>query len=114
MGLFDTVKCDAQLSNGDRVTACGFQTKSLGRCMDNYCITAQGRLVMIRKTGWTVEQDITIDTDTEYHGDILLFGNTLRQPDDGEHYVARFTHGQLEWIKPLGDYPSGIYRFLSD
>jgi hypothetical protein len=39
--------------------------------------------------------------DTEFHGDIRLIS------DDREHrqFVARFTHGTLEWIRPIEEVP---------
>jgi len=39
-------------------------------------------------------------TDTNFHGDIRLLSNE----GELEEYVARFTHGTLEWIRPLADF----------
>ncbi len=46
----------------------------------------------------------------EYHGDILLYG-PARGKDSAE-MVARFTHGRLEWIRPVDEYPDINYMFL--
>jgi hypothetical protein len=38
------------------------------------------------------------DIDMNFHGDILISRDTDEELQD---YVVRFTHGQLEWIRPL-------------
>jgi hypothetical protein len=86
-----------------------FQTKSLGCGMDRYTITAQGRLVLHRRASSdpasaaaetadlsTMPNDVI---DTEYHDDLLLVG--LSKDSGLTEYVARFTHGMLEWIRPV-------------
>lgn len=106
MGLFDEVHCEAALPAGHPENARDFQTKSLDSCMDSYTITRSGRLILhLRK--YEPDEDVTSmlfpnmklvsqkDIDTEYHGDIVLV-STLR--DWNIDYVARFTHGNLEWI----------------
>jgi hypothetical protein len=38
-----------------------------------------------------------LDIDMQFHGDILLIGDN----GSSSEYIARFTHGTLEWIRPL-------------
>lgn len=42
----------------------------------------------------------TGDVDTEFHGDIRLTSTSENQLLE---YVARFTHGTLEWIRPWAE-----------
>lgn len=96
MGFFDTIRCESPLPDECKPDGIEFQTKSLRRGLCNYAITAQGRLVLEKAWGnSTAENPI----DTEYHGDVLFCGAT----GTGENYVARFTNGQLEWIKLAKD-----------
>ena len=46
----------------------------------------------------------------DYHGDILLCSDG----DSGAvlELVARFTHGRLEWLRPLEDYPEANRSLL--
>jgi hypothetical protein len=45
----------------------------------------------------------------EYHGDILLHHYGTEK--NSLELVARFTNGQLEWLRPLADYPE-VNRML--
>jgi hypothetical protein len=101
MGMYDEVWFDKELENFP--SKCRqFQTKSLERCLDRYSVTKAGRLCLIRNVLMeddpvTASQPSSESVDTEFHGDIRLIS------DDDEHveYVARFTHGTLEWIRPM-------------
>ena len=81
-----------------------FQTKSFDRCLDRYIVTAQGRLCRVGN-GW--QDDGPFDgrhgqqdgIDVDFHGDMRLTSMDGKQ----EQYVARFTHGTLEWIRPMAD-----------
>lgn len=111
MGLFDNVKCNVPLPCGRRPPGRWFQTKSLYCNMYRFTITDQGRLIYHRcrleeigkreiRPGVVVPRYRSVgvaDVDMEYHGDILLGGTV-----DGQYaqFVARFTHGALEWIRP--------------
>lgn len=99
MGMFDEIRWDAALPEGhpsdDRI----FQTKSLDPCLEHYLVTPEGRLLLVG-SGW---QDDELDqasdlkgVEVQFHGDIRL----LSVKSDHE-YLARFTHGVLEWIRPL-------------
>jgi hypothetical protein len=48
--------------------------------------------------------------DTGFHGDIRFYDSV-----DGEffEYVARFTNGSLEWIRPWAEYPE-ILKLLQE
>ena len=78
-----------------------FQTKSLECCLEQYAVTAEGRLCL---TGMhLMDEDPGVElreggpVDLDYHGDLRIV------PVEGEYqqYIARFTHGTLEWVRPL-------------
>lgn len=99
MGMFDDIRVDKLDWQGKRRD---YQSKSLDCTMTTYIITNEGRLVYEQREwketnkaplgGWFVGTGEMIDT--EYHGDIIFY-------DFGEEYLARFTDGQLLWIKSL-------------
>jgi hypothetical protein len=101
MGMYDEIWFDAELP--DVPSACRrFQTKSLDCCLDRYTVTKAGRLcltgnVMLDDEPVVGAQGETEDVDLDFHGDIRL----LSTEGDGGEYVARFTHGTLEWIRPM-------------
>ena len=113
MGMFDDIKCDYPLP-GLGVVGTVFQSKSLDCLMWTYTITREGRLFVRTYSLELVPEDerpypdmLSLgmfrainerDVDTEYHGDICFYG------DSGE-FVARFTHGTLEWVKSIDDMP---------
>lgn len=103
MGMFDDLKCDYPLPNAVHQNR-AFQTKSLDCTMTQYTITADGRLTYPQMKdvkddkaplGWHFMPTGHI-IDTVYHGDIYFYAG------DAE-YVARFTNGKAEWIKPLSE-----------
>jgi hypothetical protein len=110
MGMFDEVWFDEELP-GVPTKCRRFQTKSLECSMDRYIVTKAGRLCL---TGNTWLEDSPVDTaqekvesvDTDFHGDLRLISH------DGEYveYVARFTHGTLEWIRPEAEVSRPILR----
>jgi hypothetical protein len=112
MGMFDDVYCEADLPPGHPESERSFQTKSLGNCLDRFTITKEGRLILHsvryessgdRGDGLFSMRMTAIpagDVDTEFHGDIRLLGGA---EDRLVEYVARFTHGTLEWIRPLSE-----------
>ena len=110
MGMFDDVYCEADLPPGHPESERSFQTKSLGNCLDRFTITKEGRLILhsvrYESTGegrlglpW-MKSIPTGDVDTEFHGDIELVASV---GDSLVEYVARFSHGTLEWIRPLSE-----------
>jgi hypothetical protein len=131
MGMFDYVKCEYPLPEGAPDWAKGvyFQTHDTPRqFMENYTITAEGRLIYHSIRWETVPEEErpdygktglgalgklrgmlrnvpTGDVDTNYHGDLYLIASRSdneRHPEFWE-CVARFTNGQLEYIKPVPD-----------
>ena len=113
MGMSDDLKCDVALPDGRMPPGSSFQTKSLYCMMGRFTITAQGRLIhhqcRLEDAGKhevrpglffpQLRQVPVADVDMEYHGDIKLSGDVQH---DGTYadYVARFTNGTLEWIRP--------------
>jgi hypothetical protein len=109
--MFDYLVCQCDLPDEVPVGDSYFQTRSLYRCMMRFTITREGRLIhhstrYVRDTDTPrgvsllapVEEH---NIDMQYHGDVLLTGEW-----DGKfvEYVARFTNGTLEWIRPMGDF----------
>lgn len=114
MGMFDEVWWQAELPPGHSPENRLFQTKSLHRCLDQYVVTTAGRLCLV-SNGWKDGEpfegayDPKTAEDTEFHGDIRLVAL------DGAYreYVARFTHGTLEWIHPIADIPARVNQNLT-
>jgi hypothetical protein len=105
MGMFDEVWFDEELP--DFPAKCRrFQTKSLHRLLDRYTVTKAGRLLL---QGNVLQDDSLVpatprgreSSDTNFHGDLRL----ITDEGEFEEYIARFTHGTLEWIRPSADVP---------
>lgn len=109
MGFFDEVACDFPLPDGREIAGRAFQTKSLWCGMDRFTITAAGRLIFHQfqypasgdgggrpRRPWHPS-----DIDLNYHGDLDLYG--IDTAGRAAHYVARFTHGSVEWVRPSDD-----------
>lgn len=120
--MFDNLICEYQLP--DLCKHKDFQTKSLDRHMETFIITENGRLVKrfgnwfnkttneisaftalykdvndvgeyLKKRQKFIDENEWRETerlDLNYHGDVEFYDVT-------RSYVARFTNGQLEWIK---------------
>lgn len=126
MGLYDLLRCEYDLP-GPRPPSGVFQTKSLERGLQEYTLTADGRLLWHytyfepvpeeERPNWgTPEWDKPLgklagaqrpvhrgDVELPYHGDIYFY-ETLEQPDGQRQwleYQARFTHGRVEWVRRL-------------
>ncbi len=103
MGLFDEIRWDAALPEGHPPDSRLFQTKSLDSpCLDRYVVTAEGRL-LLAGNGFEDDADlanaeISQGIDVEFHGDMRLVS-----AEGDREYLARFTHGALEWIRPLAE-----------
>jgi hypothetical protein len=100
MGLYDEIRWDAALPEGHPPDSRLFQTKSLDPCMDHYVVTPEGRLLLagngFEDGADLPDTEISQGIDVEFHGD-------LRLSSGDREYLARFTHGTLEWIRPLAD-----------
>jgi hypothetical protein len=128
MGMFDYVKCEYPFPEGSPKTAQNdiYQTYDTPtQWMETYVITAEGRLIHQSVTYETVPENerpywgkpewkegalcqlagsirsvSTGDVDTNYHGDIYLIGG---QPPKFYEFVVRFTNGQLQYIRMIGE-----------
>ena len=116
MGMFDYVQCDYPLPDGRVVDGPVFQTKDFDCGMDIVRISRAGRLVLrewhfvdvpkaerpypdaeegsIESMCGIVRRVVDREYEAEFHGDMNFYG----EPGD---FIARFTEGQLQWIKPL-------------
>lgn len=101
MGMFDEIRWDAALPEGHPPEDHIFQTKSLDACLEQYLVTAEGRLLLVGN-GW---QDEDLEhapnlegVDVDFHGDIQILS-----VKEQRQYWVRFTHGTLEWVRPLAD-----------
>jgi hypothetical protein len=102
MGLFDTVRCEYPLPDA-RHQDLEFQTKDLDCLLGHYTITTDRRLLLHAEGG---KRGLDRDIEWPLHGD-LRFYTSIK--DSGEsvwvEYVARFTHGRVEWIRPKEEVP---------
>lgn len=103
MGMYDEVWFH-EIPPGFPSSCRRFQTKALERCMDRYVVTKEGRLcfagsTLMEDAAEAVAQGRIEKIDMDFHGDIRLVS------DEGkpEVYIARFTHGTLEWIRPVAE-----------
>jgi hypothetical protein len=95
MGMFDTIHCEYPLPVTEH-QGLDFQTKDLECRLGIYTITREGRLVRHARRGGRGEPDR--DVEWPLHGDIRFYTSKSKEWIE---YVARFTHGQVEWIRPL-------------
>jgi hypothetical protein len=102
MGLIDTIRCQATAPGSELLGDREFQTKGLGCRFDTFTINPAGRLIHHRTqvNGRSIPFKTVLDIDViaPIHRDLRLTG------DDGSgnlcDFVARFTDGRLEWVKP--------------
>lgn len=99
MGMFDTIYCQYPLPN-PRHQDLDFQTKDLECLLDTYTITREGRLVQHAKSGWGAER-LEHDVEWPLHGDLRFYTSVKTEEPSWIEYVARFTHGRVEWIRPI-------------
>lgn len=97
MGMFDTIHCEYPLPEAKHQSLV-FQTKNLECLLDTYTITADRRLVRHARRGWRKETDH--DVEWPLHGDIRFYTS---KDKEWIEYVARFTHGRVEWVRPLAE-----------
>jgi hypothetical protein len=111
MGFYDEVVCYHSLADPLGVQGSRFQTKMLGRGSEQYTITPGGRLLRHLFRRWVAKDDPGItswvessrigEVDTEFHGDIVLYGHD--QLGAAVEFVARFSHGVLKSLIPLSE-----------
>jgi L-lactate dehydrogenase len=127
MGMFDEIHCNYQLPQNppDWVKNARFQTKDLENLLDEYTITAEGRLIHhCKEYEWVKDDEHPLgaymrpikewNEDTGYHGDLVFYTNNITSSDGKGHfgivagtderplsfeYKARFTDGQVQWIR---------------
>jgi hypothetical protein len=95
VGMFDTLRFEYPLPDS-RHQDLDFQTKDLECLLDNFTITRDGRLI---RNVWRAGEGFTSGTEWPFHGDIRFY--TSAEDKTWIEYVARFTHGHVEWIQPL-------------
>jgi hypothetical protein len=112
MGMYDEVVCECALPDGKEPSPRQFQTKNLYRLLASFTLTKEGRLVYhwVRYVSEETPGDGLFgfrmvpveqkDIDMDFHGDIRLSG----VEDDSPDYIARFTDGTLEWIRPIENF----------
>lgn len=103
MGMVDTLTCELEMPGVPNGVY--FQTKDLFCYGGHLVITQERRLVEEIRY-----RDPASRRDLEYHGDIRLCGEDAdRRPLE---YVARFTHGQLEWFRAASELPESYLCML--
>jgi hypothetical protein len=98
MGMFDWLNCDYPLPNGKpavepgRYDAASYQTKDLDNDLDVYRITADGRLVVDKISGWS---DREAGEEVKHTGRISFYGggNGMR-----DIFTAFFLEGRITKI----------------
>lgn len=116
MGMFDYVQCDYPLPDGQIAEGPVFQTKDFNCFMDIVRITREGRVILqathyedvpkaerpepdapdssLMAMRGCIRRVVDSEYDAEFHGDMHFY-------DLEREFIARFTEGQLKWIKPL-------------
>lgn len=116
MGMFDYLQCDYPLPDGRVVEGPVFQTKEFDCFMNIVRITSAGRIILqdshyedvpkaerpypdapdgsFKALCGCMRRVVDGESDAEFHGDLNFYG------DPGD-FIARFTDGQLQWIKPV-------------
>jgi hypothetical protein len=124
MGLCDYVTLEGEYPGCALPRGSRCQSQSLYAAGSEFAITAEGKLMQhvyryendpeqLHPLGWTRRKRIHLrDEVIAYHGDLLLM--YLESAAGLKEWVARFTHGRLEWIKPLDDYPEANRRLLTE
>ncbi len=122
MGFYDTVTFETAHEACGIAAGARYETKSLGRGSDEYMISGTGELVLEQCRYEDADQSsdggfprlkrvVIGDVVVPYHGDLLLTGVTDQEPNE---LAARFTHGKLEWVRPVASYPERWVQLLID
>ena len=110
--MSDDVTCEYPLPAGRAFTDRSFQTKSLWCGMDRFAITATGRLIFQQCQSLPRGDDTrplwrrthVADVDLDDHGELLTYG--IDADESLVHGAVRFTHGDVEWVRPSDDLPA--------
>ena len=97
MGLSDTVRCEYPLPEAGHQDL-EYQTKAFENLMERYTITADGRLIR-HFEGGLFGGGPYCDLEWPMHGDVEIYASSSDRT--GIDYIVRFTHGRVEWIRPL-------------
>ena len=125
MGMFDTIRIETALPDGRDPTDLVFQTKDTpAQILESYRITEDGRLLERRvDREWLEDENAFFGgvfseipgterwVEIPLHGDLVFYTNNIRcigpqgyvtKNDEAPlllEYTARFTDGELEWIR---------------
>ncbi|MDO8564343.1 MAG: hypothetical protein Q7R87_05020 [Nanoarchaeota archaeon] len=88
---FDTLSCEYELPDKE-VQDREFQTKSFDCEFDNYIISKDGKLLINNKDS---------KADIKFHGDVRFHTSAGKDNSKWYEYLARFTEGELKWIKRM-------------
>jgi hypothetical protein len=91
---FDTLLCEYELPDKE-VQNNEFKTKSFDCEFDNYLITKEGK-ILIRNS-----EDKESQADIKFHGDVRFYTTAGKDNSKWYEYLARFTEGELKWIKKM-------------
>jgi hypothetical protein len=102
MGLFDTVRCFAEVPGAELLGNEEFQTKDFGCRFEHFTINRQGLLVHHRPVYTSrvpfARPSSYRDVIVPIHRDARLFGPI--DSSEGRSFCARFSDGVLQWVKP--------------
>ena len=127
MGMFDEIRCEYPIPDAEVQDAL-FQTKDFDCQLHLYTITKEGRLIHhdghlelvseeerpyygkpewekpLFKLAGSMRFVPDGDVDTNYHGDVIFYTSAGKRPNyEWYEYQARFTEGQLQWIKRVNE-----------
>lgn len=118
MGIYDRIRIEKAFPELGLTEGAIFQTKNLHAAMGEFTITATGKLVEhYYRYESNPDKPLPLlikipirDQVIDYHGDLLLHGPDNEGRWNG--FVARFTDGMLEWIRPMEEYPEANKELL--
>lgn len=99
MGLFDEVQCECPLPDPGHQNLL-YQTKGLENLLEKYTITCDGRLIR-HSSGGIFGAGPYRDIEWPIHADLVIY--TQDADRQWVEYIARFTRGQVEWIRNLAE-----------
>lgn len=105
MGMFDMLKCDYPLPVHPEMQEREFQTKSLDCGLDQYLITADGKLELVRSDYICVFNSDTFRGEIRFYDQELERGIGLDEQDFGawREWSAIFIDGKLFNIEYVGE-----------